>query len=164
MRRYHVFGFALALAAASSAQDAAAQQQPRGQHEQHAAEGRRQGGRQERLFQGITLSDAQRQQIRAIFQEGRPERGDRAARPQGERGQRAEGQRGERPQLTEAQRAELQKRRAEFQARRQQQIARVRAVLTAEQRTQFDRNLAQAEAQRGKRGERGERRQGGRQS
>ena len=159
MRRYHVFGFALALAAASSAQDAAAQQQQG--HEQHAAEGRRQGGRQERLFQGITLTDAQRQQIRAIFQEGRPERGDRAARPQGERGQRAQGQRGERPQLTEAQRAELQKRRAEMQQRRQQQIARVRAVLTAEQRTQFDRNLAQAEAQRGKRGER---RQGGRQS
>lgn len=151
MRRYQVFGFALALAAASTAQTAAAQQQG---HEQHAPEGRRQGGGIQRLFQGVQLTDAQRQQIRQIVQEGRPERGDRAVRPRGERGQRAEGQRAERPQLTAEQRAEMQQ-------RRQQQIARVRAVLTAEQRTQFDRNVAQAEAQRG---QRGEGRRGGRQS
>ena len=155
MRRNHVFGFALALAAATTAQTASAQETQG--HEQHATEGRRQqgGGQFQRLFQGIQLTDAQQQQLRQIMQEGRPERGDSADRPRGQRGQAGEGRpRGERPQLTAEQRAEFQKRREEMQARRQQQLAKVRGILTAEQRTQFDRNVAQAEAQRQQRGQR----------
>ena len=153
MRRNQVFGFALALAAVTGAQSASAQQQPAQGHEQHAREGRRQGGGPfQRLFQGVQLTEAQQQQVRQIFQEGRP------ARPQGERGERRA--RGERPQLTTEQRAELQKRRQEMQARRTQQIARIRGILTAEQRTQFDRNVAQLEAGRREQGERRGRRGG----
>lgn len=149
MRRNQVFVFALALAAATAAQDVAAQQG----HEQHAGEARRQPGegRHQRLFEGVQLTDAQQQQIRAIFQEGRPAH---AARPQGAEG----GKRGERPRLTAEQRAQLQQ-------RREQHLARIRAVLTAEQRAQFDRNVAQQEARRGEHaGRRAGRRGGGHQS
>lgn len=157
MRRNQVFVFAVALAAASAAQDVAAQQQGQRQgHEQHAGEARRQqgGGRHQRLFQGVQLTAAQQQQIRAIFEEGRPAR---AARPQGaERRPGAEGQRGERRPGAEGRKRGERPRptaeqRAQFQQRRQQQLARIRAVLTAEQRAQFDRNVAQLEASRGER-------------
>lgn len=167
MRRNQVFVFAMALAAATAAQDVAAQQEQG--HEQHAGEARRQpgGGRHQRLFQGVELTAAQQQQIRAIFEEGRParpqgsegQRGERRPLAEGKRREGAEGrQRGERPRLTPEQ-------RAQFQQRRQQHLARIRAVLTPEQRAQFDRNVAQQEARRGEQaGRRGGRRGGGRQS
>jgi Spy/CpxP family protein refolding chaperone len=159
MRRNQVFVLVMTLAAATAAQDVAAQQ-ARG-HEQHAGEARRQpgGGRHQRLFEGVQLTDAQQQQVRAIFQEDRPAR---AAGPDGQRAERREGtegrKRGERRRMSAEQ-------RAQFEQRREQQIARIRAVLTAEQRAQFDRNVAQQEARRGEHaGRRGGRRGGGRES
>lgn len=167
MRRNHLMGFAFALAAATSAQAASAQtaQPP----QQHDGRGHQQGDRADRrgpgqrLFQGITLTAQQQEQVRAIMAEGRPARGEQGQRPA--RGQ-ADGQRGERRQLTEQERQQFEARRAEMQQRRAQSFQRIRGILTADQRAQFDRNVAQMEAQRGQRGERGARgqksqRQGG---
>ena len=153
MRTLPIFALALALAGGTAADAAAQQQGPAARHEMRGDHGPAQ-----RLLRGIELTDAQRQQVHAIMQEAMAEHRDGA--------RRGEGRRGERTQLDSAaraqRRAEMQARRAQMEQRHAQLIAQVRQVLTPEQRTVFDRNVAEMEAHRAEHRARGEGRGEGR--
>ena len=113
--------------------------------ERGKARGRRMGG----LFRDIELTDAQKDQIKAIHERYRPQM--QALRP--ERGQ-ARGDSAVRPDSAK---------RAQARDLMTRQQADIRAVLTAEQQVTFDRNLAtlkehgarKAGKRDGRRGERG---------
>ena len=136
---------ALTLAATAGAQSTDRdnrQERPRaGQQDGMGRRGPR--GPEGMLLRGITLSAEQktklaelRQQERAQFDANRPRRNDGAngqngaARPRRERGDTTG----------------MGARRAEMQKRFEQRIAAVRGILTAEQRLQFDKNVAEMEA------------------
>ena len=98
------------------------------------------GGPGGMLLRGITLSDAQRQQLQAL----RPARGgqDDAAREQTRTlmdEARAARQRGD----TAAASARFTQLRAQREQQRDRDVAAMRNVLTAEQRRQFDANVAE---------------------
>lgn len=110
------------------------------------------GGPERRLLRGITLTDAQRQQLQAL----RPARGgqDAAAREQGRKlmeEARAARQRGD-TAAASARRAQL---RARMEQRRDRETAAIRNILTAEQRTTFDANVAEMTQRRQARGQDG---------
>lgn len=130
MRRNRVIGFALALVAASTAQAATAQQHgpPQGQHGAHA---RAQGGHGpfQQLFEGVELTQAQKEQLHALHEEARAKGG--AASAHG-RGGEARGRR--------------QQHHAEMKQHHEQMLGRVRALLTPEQRVRFEQNLERMEA------------------
>jgi Spy/CpxP family protein refolding chaperone len=136
---------ALTLAATAGAQSTDRdnrQERPRGA--QQDSVGRRgPRGPEGMLLRGITLSADQktklaelRQRERAQFDANRPRRDDGAngqngaARPRRERGDTTG----------------MGARRAEMQKRFEQRIAEVRGILTADQRTQFDKNVAEMKA------------------
>lgn len=138
---------ALTLAATAGAQSTDRdnrQERPRGaQHDNVGRRGPR--GPEGMLLRGITLSAEQktrladlRQRERAQFDANRPRRDDgpngqdRSARPQRERGDTTG----------------MGARRAEMQKRFEQRIAAVRGILTADQRVQFDKNVAELKARR----------------
>jgi periplasmic protein CpxP/Spy len=156
-------GLALSLAGVSAAQQGT-QDAPR----RERAAGRGPGGPGGRfegrgadprgaLLKGITLTDAQKTQLKTLrkaqhdkmdahrdqFDKQREEM--RAARQKGD---------------TVAVRAIMERNRVAMEQARTQEIAAIRNILTAEQRVQFDKNVAelkQREAERGKRfGQRGE--------
>lgn len=112
---------------------------------QARGERRGRGGPGGMLLRGITLTDAQRQRLQAL----RPARGapDDAAREQGRKlmdEARAARQRGD-TATANARRAQL---RTRMEQRRDRETAAIRDILTAEQRTTFDANVA-AMRQRG---------------
>ena len=138
---------ALTLAATAGAQSTDRdhrQERPRGA--QQDSVGRRgPRGPEGMLLRGITLSAEQktklaelRQRERAQFDANRPRRQDGAngqndaARPRRERGDTTG----------------MAARRAEMQKRFEQRIAEVRGILTADQRVQFDKNVAEMKAHR----------------
>jgi Spy/CpxP family protein refolding chaperone len=129
-------------------------QPPRRGAEQGAA--RRAGGGP--LFRDITLTEAQRTRVREIQEKYVQER--RQLLPQ--RPARQEGAERQRPDS--AARAKLRAEREQVRARMQQltdrQVADLRAVLTAEQQTTFDRNVTALKQRVSERGERGFRRGG----
>jgi Spy/CpxP family protein refolding chaperone len=93
-------------------------------------------------LRGIALSDAQRAQLRAVADRYRTERrtlADQARAQWGGRARRGEAGQGAAARPDSAARAAF---RARVQDLRQRQVADVRAVLTAEQRATFDRNVA----------------------
>ena len=133
---------------------------PRGERGERGTRGER-GGRRGpggMLLRGITLPDAQRQQLQAL----RPARGaqDDATREQARTlmdEARAARQRGD----TAAANARRTQLRAQMEQRRDREVAAMRNVLTAEQRRTFDANVAemkQRQQARGEKGPRGERR------
>lgn len=107
------------------------------------------------LMRGITLGDDQKARIRAIHEEQRQANAQhRDAMRSRMETVRAARQRGD----TAAARQAMQEHRAQMQARHEAQLAKVRAVLTADQQRQFDANVAelkQRQAQRAERGGRG---------
>lgn len=106
--------------------------------------GRMQGRHMGGLFRDIDLTDAQKEQMKAIHERYRPQM--QALRP--ERGERRDST--ARPDsATRAQAATLMTRRH----------ADIRAVLTAEQQVTFDRNVAQMKERGARKGGKGE--QGG---
>ncbi|HEX7242643.1 MAG TPA: Spy/CpxP family protein refolding chaperone [Longimicrobiaceae bacterium] len=141
MRRNRVIGFALALVAASTAQAATAQQHgpPQGQHGAHA---RAQGGHGpfQQLFEGVELTQAQKEQLHAMHEEMRPKGGAAAgAHAQG-------GGARERREPTAEERQRMQQHHAEMKQHHEQMLGRVRALLTPEQRVRFEQNLERMEA------------------
>lgn len=122
---------------------------------------RQQRGIAHALFRGITLSDAQKSQLRTIHQKYGTERRDlfqktRSAVPQGQR-------------PDSATRAQLQ---SQSRALMEREVAELRGILTPEQRTTFDANRTEIQSRmqarggerdgrRGERGQRGPGRRGG---
>lgn len=133
------FGLALSAGAAGAVHAQQPEQGARrgGQHGHF--EGRRAGGPERALLRGIKLTDAQKAQLKTIFQNDREQR--RANRPDSAAMAqlRAARQRGD----TAAVRAQRQQLRASMEKNREQHIAQIRAILTADQQKQFDANLAE---------------------
>jgi Spy/CpxP family protein refolding chaperone len=163
MRKTIIMGLGLALSLAGTA----AAQQP-GQDEQRRPKAGGERGEKGRgrfgpggfLFRDITLTDAQKTQLQALR---KTERDQMEARRDEMKKQfdeaRAARERGD----TTTARAIMQRNRQQREQMREQHVAAVRNILTAEQRVQFDKNVAelkQRQAQRGERarGERGARR------
>jgi len=154
-------GLALSLAGAAAAQQAGpgeARRERAGDERGPRGPGMRgRGGPDGLLLKGITLTEGQRARIAQLRQQQRDQFESRrtALRAQAD-SLRAARQRGD----TVAAQRLADQRRAEMTREREQHVAAIRALLTAEQRVQFDRNVAELKervAQRGERGDRGER-------
>ncbi|HET9453399.1 MAG TPA: Spy/CpxP family protein refolding chaperone [Gemmatimonadaceae bacterium] len=157
-------GLALSLAGVASAQQGERgkrDERPRRGDSGQAIEGARgQRGEMGRtpdglLLKGIELTEGQRAQIAQL---NKAQRESMAAKRDGRREEmeqvRAARQRGD----TAAVRAAMQKNRQVMEQTRAQHVAAIRNLLTAQQRVQFDRNVAelqQREAGRGQMGARG---------
>ncbi len=134
-RMTYAMGLAFALsvgaAAASSAQVA---QRPADTQQQARRGG---GGRGENmLLNGINLSATQKQQVEAVRAEQRKEmEANRARREQKGGGAR-----------TQRDTTGMGARRTEMGKRREQEFAKIRTILTPDQRVQFDRNVADMKA------------------
>lgn len=135
----------IALSAAAAMAQSPVPAGPLPQQQQHAR-GAWQKGRQGEgfgaLLKGITLTDAQKAQLKQLRQN------ERGAMQQG----RAGGQSDVRQQIQAARqrgdtvtaRRLMAQVRGQMEARRDKQVAAMRAILTPDQQAQFDKNLAQA--------------------
>jgi protein CpxP len=115
-------------------------------------EGRRgRGGPDGLLLKGITLTEGQRTQIAQL---NKTQRGQMEAKRGANKGQmekvREARQRGD----TAAVRAAMAQRRTQMEQERAQHIAAIRNILTAEQRVQFDKNVAELKARETERAQR----------
>jgi Spy/CpxP family protein refolding chaperone len=155
MRRFQIAMLGLMLGSAATVSAQQTPQEQRGPRPDFFAD----------ALRGINLSAGQQQQIEALRQQYGPgdrgmrrgERGDSARvrgdrRPEGgrfERGDSMRGQRGQRPEGrrergdTAQMRQNREEGRARMEARREQMVTSVRAILTPTQRQQFDQNLQQ---------------------
>lgn len=162
MRRSILVGLGLALSVAGTAVAQQPQDGPRarrGGERAGQAEVRR-GGPDGLLLKGISLTEQQRVQIAQLRKSQREEmRAQREKNHAQHKALREARQRGD----TAAVRKEFAARRAAMRQERDEHVARIRTLLTAEQRVQFDRNVAELEARlarraaRGAMGERGHR-------
>ena len=154
MRTSILAGFGLLLSLAGVA---AAQQPHDGQHGRrggdHAGQsGRRVGGPDGLLLKDITLTDGQRAQIAQLRKTQREKMQANRDRNRAHFDElRAARQRGD----TGAVRKAFAAHRVAMQQEREQHIAAVRSLLTAEQRVQFDQNVAELKAREARRAERG---------
>lgn len=102
-------------------------------------------GPERMLLRGITLSADQQTKLADL------QRRDREAR-EANRPQRADGQNGpnraDRPRREPGDTTGMAARRAEMERRFEQRVAAIRDILTPAQRTQFDKNVAEAKANR----------------
>jgi Spy/CpxP family protein refolding chaperone len=159
MRKSIFMGLGLALSIAGTAIAQAPQdgQRPaRGERGDRAGQtdGRRQGGPDGLLLKDITLTEGQRTQIAQVRKTQREQM--QAKRAEGQKqGEtlRAARERGD----TVAVRQAMQQRRQAMEQGRAQHIAAIRNILTAEQRVQFDKNVAELKAREAQRAERGPR-------
>lgn len=146
-------GLALSVAGTAIAQQAPqdGQRPPRGERGV-PVDGRRQGGPDGLLLKDITLTEGQRTQIAQLRKTQRDQMEGKRAEGQKQREtMRAARERGD----TAAIRQAMQQRRQVMQQERTQHIAAIRNLLTAEQRVQFDRNVAELKAREAQRAERG---------
>lgn len=174
MRKSIIMGLGLALSLASVAaaqQTAPSSDSARRDHGgDHGGDRRGHGGPGGRfeghggvggfLFKGITLTDAQKTEIKQLRESQRAttHANRDAMKKQFDEARAARG-RGD----TTAARAIMQRNRQAMEAARTQEIAAIRNILTAEQRVQFDKNVAEAKQHEAERGERfGEKGKGGR--
>lgn len=153
MIRFRPIALALALTVGATTV-AAAQSTEQAPRTEHAARPHRGRHGERALFRGITLTQEQKTQIRAIHkkyaEQGKPLF--QAMRPVMQEA-RADRQRGD----TAAAKAAWQKtsaQREQLRALRTQETADVRAVLTADQQKQFDQNVATLKARMQQRGAR----------
>jgi hypothetical protein len=100
----------------------------------------RPGGPDAALLRGITLSASQKARVEALRQSGRKQMA--ANSPKGQAGK---------PQRERGDTTGLGARRARMQQYREQRIASVRAILSSDQRAQFDKNVAEMKAHEGER-------------
>jgi hypothetical protein len=166
MRKSVLIGFGLAVAMAGAAAAQAPKgdtlRRPRGEGVRGERFERRGGGPNGFLLRGITLTEAQKIQLAQLrTAEKQTMETKRDAMKQRHEQMKQARQRGD----TAAVRAEMQKRQLEMQRIREQNVASVRNILTADQRVQFDKNVAelkQREAERAQRvGDRGPGKRGG---
>jgi Spy/CpxP family protein refolding chaperone len=152
------FGLALSLAGVATGQQPGSDGPRRERGEDHRGPGDKFGGPRGLLLKDITLSDAQKAQLKQLHESQRSamQANHEAMKKQWDEA-RAARQRGD----TAAARAIMERNRQAMEQARTQQLAAVRNILTPEQRIQFDKNVAelkQREAERGQRfGERGQR-------
>jgi protein CpxP len=155
MRKTILMGLGLALSVAgTAAAQQPAQEAPRPKAERQKGDGRvegRRGGPDGFLLRGITLTDAQKEQVKQLRQS---ERGKFDANREQVKKQRDEVRSARERGDTAAVRAIMQRNRAEMVKAREQHMASVRNLLTAEQRIQFDKNVAELKEREQKRGER----------
>ena len=110
------------------------------------------------LLRGIELSDQQKQQLKEIFEQNRPEQAERGGQMREEmRKARESGDTARIRQFREQAREHMDEQREQMVARREQMNTQIRSILTQEQRVQFDKNVAtmRDRAQRGGRGGQG---------
>lgn len=171
MKKSILVGLGLAVSVASTAiaqaPDTIRGKGPgRGRGESGQMEGRRgRGGPDGLLLKGITLTEGQRKQIAQLRKTQREQLDARRTGSKGDLARlRDAHQRGD----TAAIRAAKEQRQAVMEQERLQNIAAIRNILTAEQRVQFDRNVAELKAREaeraqrmGDRGQKGERGQKG---
>lgn len=163
MRKIMTVGLALAIGAgvagAQSTTSGTTRDDSRPRRERVAQDGERgdRGGRRGGpggfLLKGITLSDAQKAQLKAQREKENPQA--KALREQFGtimRDERAARERGDSAGVKAA-RDRAQALRTQMEPLRQQQIASLRAILTPEQQKQFDANVAQMKERGGRGGE-----------
>jgi protein CpxP len=135
-----VLGLALSLGAVGVASAQATQQPKR----EHAERGMRRGPGGE-LLKGITLTDAQKAQMKELRKNEKPN----AQFTKAMEDARAARQRGD----TAAARAQMEALRPQMEQARERRFAAIRGILTPDQQKQFDANVAQwkqhADARRG---------------
>lgn len=155
MRKTILMGLGLALSVAGTvaAQQTDQVKPRRPQAEGERGEGRR-GGPDGFLLKDITLTDAQKTQLKALrtAEREKMQANREQMRKQFEE-MRSARERGD----TAAARAIMQRNRQAMEQNREQHLAAIRNILTAEQRTQFDRNVAELKQRHQERGARGER-------
>src|SRR6185503_12581011 len=157
-------GLALSLAGAAVAQQQAPDSARHGRGGDHRGgpggrfEGR--GGPGGQLFKDINLTDAQKAQVKQLREANRSKMdANRDAMKKQFDEARAARQRGD----TAAARAIMQRNRQAMEAARAQDVAAIRNILTADQRVQFDKNVAELKQREAQRGDRfGEKGKGGR--
>lgn len=159
---------ALTLGTASVATAQGGNRPERPRAAQDGAQRRAPGGPDAMLLRGITLSPDQQARVAAL-RPGRRPQGMESGRVRGGRGDstsvRAQGapraprvqgtpraERGDTAGMAVRRAQAMTARRAEMEKERGQHIAALRQILTADQRTQFDRNLAELQARRAERG------------
>jgi Spy/CpxP family protein refolding chaperone len=156
MKKSILIGLGLAVSVASTA----IAQRPdstrgRGERGDRARSGQMEGRRGGRggpdglLLKGITLTEGQRTQI---AQARKAERGKFQAQRKQNDGQFAKVREARQRGDTAAVRAAMAQRRTQMEQERAQHVAAIRAILTAEQRVQFDRNIAELKTREAKRG------------
>ncbi|MFL5583018.1 MAG: Spy/CpxP family protein refolding chaperone [Gemmatimonadaceae bacterium] len=151
-----VTGAQIAQQGASAKQQVAQQDSTKRRGERGArGERRGPGGPGGFLLRGITLSADQQKRLEAL----RPARGEQGAPQDPQRAKvralmdeaRDARQRGD----SAAAAAKFQQARTLMTQQREQQVAQIRSILTAEQRVQFDENVAEMKRREGERGQRG---------
>ena len=115
--------------------------------EQNGGFRRGRGGPEGMLLKGITLSADQRQKLTDL--RTRERQAWEQTHPRGANGQNGADAR---PRREPGDTAGFAARRAEMEKRFEQRIATVRNILTADQRTQFDKNVAEMKAHRAENG------------
>ena len=168
MKRNTTIALGLAMALSLGAAGAQAQAPQRdsarakaGQHEGKGQRGERgeRGARGQRgqrghgfLLRGITLSDAQKQQLQQLREGQRVQhQQSREALKTNFAAARTARQKGD----TATARAEMQKVRTAMEQQRERQASALRGILTSEQRVQFDKNLAEAKQRQQERAAKG---------
>ena len=165
MRKSILMGLGLAgmLAGVAAAQQPGADAPKRDRSEDHRGRGEFRGGPGGLLLKDINLTDAQKTQLKQLHESQRAQFDANREQMKKQMDEvRAARQRGD----TAAVRAIMERNRPAMEARRQQDIAALRNILTADQRVQFDKNVAalkQRELERGNRvGQRGDKSHGSR--
>lgn len=136
-------GLALSLAGVAAAQQAGTDAPRRDRGEDHRGPGNKFGGRggpQGLLLKDIALTDAQKAQLKELrkSQHDKMDANREQMKQQWEEA-RAARQRGD----TAAARAIMERNRPAMEAARAQELAAIRNILTADQRVQFDKNVAE---------------------
>jgi Spy/CpxP family protein refolding chaperone len=132
-----------ATAGAQSTERGQRPERPRGAQQDNA--GRRgRGGPELMLLRGITLSADQQAKLADLQRHEREQFDANRQRRDGANGRNGEA----RPQRQRGDTTGMAARRAEFAKRFEQRIAAVREILTADQRVQFDKNVAEMKARR----------------
>jgi Spy/CpxP family protein refolding chaperone len=105
------------------------------------------------LLRDITLTDAQKAQLKTLQEQDRAQMESRRAEFDKQRdAMKALREKGD----TAAVRAQLTQRRAQMDQERDRRSAAIRNILTADQRVTFDKNVAAAKQRESERGQRGE--------
>jgi Spy/CpxP family protein refolding chaperone len=124
---------------------------PRGERGMRGMRGER-GGPDGFLLRGITLTDAQKQQVQQLRER---ERTAMQAQRESMRGTMEQAREARQRGDTAAARAQMRAMRTVMEAQRERHVASLRGILTADQRTQLDKNLAEVKQRQAERGERG---------
>jgi Spy/CpxP family protein refolding chaperone len=157
-------GLGVAIAGVSTVASAQNAQRPDSAHRHGRLEQGQQGPRRGgfgpgALLKGITLTDAQKTQLKALRTKAGPDSAHRAAQRATMGKIREARQRGD----TVTAKALMQESRANMQKERDHHIGQIRAILTADQQKQFDANVAEMKQRMAQRGDKpfGGRRNGG---